>query len=109
MMESQKQYVRSDEHGVMRVGDTRVSLDSIVYAYLNNESPEFIRQGFPVLSLEEVYGAIAYFLGHRMEVEAYLERQARDAAAWKAKLEAEGISDPRWKEKLLQRLEAGTR
>lgn len=59
-----------------RVGDTRVSLDSIVYAFLNGESAESIAQSFPVLSLEQVYGAIAYYLANRGEVDAYLQAAA---------------------------------
>lgn len=53
---------------------TRVSLDSVAHAFLNGESAESIAQSFPVLSLEQVYGAIAFYLAHRDEVDAYLER-----------------------------------
>jgi uncharacterized protein (DUF433 family) len=56
------------------VAGSRVSLDSIVYAFLQGESPESIAQSFPVLTLEQVYGAVAFYLGHRAEVDAYLER-----------------------------------
>jgi len=44
------------------VTGTRVSLDSIVYAFLSGQSAEAIAQAFPVLSLEQVYGAITYYL-----------------------------------------------
>jgi len=44
------------------VAGTRVSLDSIVYAFLSGQSAEAIAQAFPVLSLEQVYGAITYYL-----------------------------------------------
>ena len=57
------------------VADTRVSLDSIVHAYWRGESPEAIRQNFEVLSAEEVFGAIAFYLRHRTEIDAYLARQ----------------------------------
>jgi len=64
-----------DEHdGGYWVAGTRVSLDSIVYAFLQGDSPESIAQSFPVLTLEQVYGAVAFYLGHRAEVDAYLER-----------------------------------
>jgi len=68
-------YVRSHENGALRVGKTRVSLDSVVYAFHQGHSAETIQQQFPSLSLEEVYGAIAYYLANREEVERYLERQ----------------------------------
>jgi hypothetical protein len=54
------------------VSGTRVSLDSIVYAFLSGESAESIAQAFPVLTLEQVYGAITFYLAHRDEVDRYL-------------------------------------
>ena len=68
-----KQYVDKSESGY-RVAGTRVSLDSIVYAYLEGLRPESIADDFPALTLEEVYGAIAYYLGHRDEVDLHLKR-----------------------------------
>ncbi len=51
---------------------SRVSMASIVYEYRDGSAPETIRQNFPTLSLEQIHGAIAFYLGHRKEVEAYL-------------------------------------
>jgi uncharacterized protein (DUF433 family) len=68
-----RDYVEKQEKGY-RIAGTRVSLDSIVYAYLEGLRPESIADDFPVLTLEEVYGAIAYYLGHREEVDSHLER-----------------------------------
>ena len=76
-MMNPKSYVRTDEHGVMRVGQTRVMLDGVVIAYWEGDSPESIRKQYPSLTLEDVYGAIAYYLGNRAEVDAYLERQEK--------------------------------
>ena len=59
--------------GVYMVSESRVSLDSIVYAFLSGQSAEAIAQAFPVLNLEQVYGAITYYLGHRDDVDRYLE------------------------------------
>ena len=53
---------------------SRVSLDSAVYQFLAGESPEGIVQSFPSLSLEQVYGAIAYYLAHRAEIDEHLKR-----------------------------------
>jgi len=55
-----------------RVADSRVSLDSVVYGFLRGETAETIAQNFPVLSLEQVYGAIAFYLANRDEIDAYL-------------------------------------
>jgi len=57
---------------------TRVSLDSIVYAFLRGASPESIAQSFPVLKLEEVYGAITYYLGHQADVDSLLQQHDRE-------------------------------
>ena len=67
-MRDEKPYVHTDEHGVLRVGATRVMLDAVIAAFQQGHSPETIRQQYPALSLEEVYGSIAYFLAHLDEV-----------------------------------------
>ena len=69
-------YVEQHDGGYWLQG-TRVSLESIVYRFLEGLSPENIADCFPGLTLEQVYGAITYYLGHRAEVDAYL--QAADA------------------------------
>jgi len=61
--------------GVYRVGGTRVSLDSVVYGFLEGQTAETIAQSYPALTLEQVYGAIAYYLANRPEIDTYL-RQA---------------------------------
>ena len=55
-----------------RIAGTRVSLDSVVYDYLSGLSPESIADNFDTLSLEQVYGAITFYLSHRNEVERHL-------------------------------------
>jgi len=59
--------------GVYRISGTRVSLDSVVYDFLRGSSPESIAQSIPVLTLDEVYGAIAFCLRHQTEIDAYLQ------------------------------------
>lgn len=88
-MNAKKQYVRCDEQSVMRVGHTRVMLDAIVAGFEQGHSPETLQQQYPALSLEEVYGAIAYYLAHRDEVTAYLNRQNELWEAWRAKSRAQ--------------------
>lgn len=67
-----KSYIEQREAGYW-VSGTRISLDSVVYSFLDGESPESIAQNFPLLSLEQVYGAIAFYLANRQFVDAYLE------------------------------------
>lgn len=89
-------YVTRDADGY-RVTDTRVSLDSVVYAYASGQTAESIAQSFPSLSLEQVHGALAYYLANREEVDAYLERS--DAEYETAREEARQ-ADPMFYQKL---------
>jgi uncharacterized protein (DUF433 family) len=75
-----KDYV-TQTNGAYRINDTRVSLDSVVYAFLNGQSPESILDSFPVLTLEQVYGAITYYLAHQEEIDVYLRQGEADFAA----------------------------
>ena len=67
-----KTYIEQRNVGYWIEG-TRISLDSVVYSFLNGESPESIAQNFPLLSLEQVYGAITFYLANREIVDTYLE------------------------------------
>ncbi len=83
-----KEYVEQRDGGYWVAG-TRLSLDSIVYSFLRGNSAESIARSFPLLTLEEVYGAIAFYLAHQTEVDAHLQngdeefellrKQAREA------------------------------
>jgi uncharacterized protein (DUF433 family) len=69
-----REYVE-ERDGNYYLAGTRVSLDSIVHAFRRGESPEAICQNFEILRLEEVYGAIAYYLANQGDIDAYLIRQ----------------------------------
>ena len=58
-----------ERNGGYYLAGTRVSLDSIVYAFRANESPETIRENFESLSLDQVQGAIEFYLAHQAEVD----------------------------------------
>ena len=96
--------LRVDDHSVVRMGDTRVSFDSIVYRHKQGDTPDEIHEGFPSVPLADIYAAISYYLRHQEEVEAYLAE--REAEAERIHQEAE--ADPANKalrEKLLARRE----
>ncbi|HKY27875.1 MAG TPA: DUF433 domain-containing protein [Pyrinomonadaceae bacterium] len=67
-----KEYVELYEGIAYRIAGTRVSLDSVVYEYKKGHSPESIQDSFPALTLEQVYGAIAYYLGNKEKIDQYL-------------------------------------
>src|SRR5262249_34298577 len=69
------EYVVRTPEGSWRVSGTRVSLDSVVHAYRDGATPEAIAADFPSLSLEQVHGALAFYLRHREEIDRYLTEQ----------------------------------
>jgi uncharacterized protein (DUF433 family) len=69
-----KEYI-DQRDGNYYVAGTRVSLDSIVHAFRRGESPETTCQNFELLGLEEVYGAVTYYLANQADIDAYLHRQ----------------------------------
>ena len=71
------EYVELRE-GVNYISGTRVSLDSIVYAYREGSSPEGICDDFEGLTLAQVYGAIAFYLDHQADVDLYLSRRREE-------------------------------
>lgn len=90
-------YVRQVDSGYYVAG-TRVSLDSVVYGFLGGQTAEAIAQSLPVLTLEQVYGAVAYYLAHRQEIDEYLAAQRHDFEAQRAAARA---ADPMFYQKLL--------
>lgn len=77
----EKQYVEKRDKGYWIAG-TRVSLDSVVLVFLDGLSPEtIVAECFPVLTLEQVYGTIAYYLSHRDEINVYLKQTESEFAA----------------------------
>ena len=83
-----------------RVAGSRVSLDSIVYCFWNGDSPETIVQSFPVLTLEQVYGAIAYYLDHQDAIDEYIKQGETD---YEARREAARKADPMFYQKMAER------
>jgi uncharacterized protein (DUF433 family) len=68
---------------VVRIKGHRIGLEHIVERYQEGYSPEEIGLDFPGLSLEKIYGVIAYYLHNQADVDAYIERvNARAEAAY---------------------------
>jgi uncharacterized protein (DUF433 family) len=67
----ERSYIEERDAGLY-IAKSRVSLDSVVYAFQQGSSPEEIQQDWPVLSLEQVYGAMTYYLANRAQVDEYI-------------------------------------
>jgi uncharacterized protein (DUF433 family) len=95
----EKNYVEKRDEAYWVAG-TRVSLDSIVLAFLDGLSPETIAvECFPVLTLEQVYGAITYYLAHRSDIDDCLRQMD---AEFEALRHATRAADPQFYAKLIQ-------
>jgi len=77
-----------DPHDVIRVRGTRVTLDSIVNAFLAGATAEDIAQQFPAVALADVYLIIAHYLNHTAEIDNYLSQRRSEATDLQQKVEA---------------------
>ena len=64
--------LRQGEGGTVYVGNTRVALEGVIFAYRQGRTPEEIQNAFDAVSLGDVYSVIGYYLHRRDEVERYL-------------------------------------
>src|SRR5919206_2846322 len=78
----------ADEAGVLRVNGTRVSLDSVIYAFDEGATAEEIAQAYPTLDLAAIYSVIGYYLQNRAEVEQYLEQKEVQREELKKEIES---------------------
>jgi uncharacterized protein (DUF433 family) len=93
----ENQYVEKRDEGYWIAG-TRVSLDSVTLSFLDGFSPEaIVTECFPTLTLEQVYGAITYYLAHRAEIDAYLQQAEAEFEALRQKTHE---ADPKFAKKL---------
>lgn len=94
--------LHTDRDGVIRVGGTRVTLDTVVYAFNEGFTAEEISLQYPSLELADIYSVISYYLHHRGEVDSYLEEREREAEEIRQKIEAR-IDSRGIRERLLAR------
>lgn len=95
--------LRTDENGVVRVGDSQVVLDLVIRAFNNGADPEGIVHGYPTLNLADVYAAIAYYLRNRKEVDEYLQARREEAERLRQEIEAKQPDRAELRAKLLTR------
>lgn len=105
VFEAQAVPLRTDEDGVIRVGNTRITLTTLVYAFDQGYTAEEIISDYPALHLADVYAVISYYLNNQDAVAAYLREQNSAAEAIRRAIEAK--PDYRlFRERLLARAEA---
>lgn len=95
--------LQTDRDGAIRVGGTRVTLDTVIHAFQAGADAREIAEGFPSLSLADVYTVIGYYLRHRQEIDAYLAEREEQAGEIRRQYEARLGSQEGLKERLLAR------
>ena len=87
----------TNSDGVVLVGKTRVTLDTVVAVFSQGAAAEEIVHRYPSLRLADVYHAIAFYLNHQQEVEAYLQQRHQQAQEIRkmneAKFDPQGLRD----------------
>ena len=90
------EYVEQHD-GAYGVAGTRVSLDSVIFAFNEGSTPEEIAQQYTTLNLADIYAVISYYLQNQVEVSEYLERRKTQRAELKEEVESQfdpqGIRD----------------
>lgn len=76
------------QDGSIRIGNSRVTLDSVVHEFNRGSTAEQIQDDFPGLTLREIYGAISYYLDHKDRMEEYLRNREREAQTVRQFVEA---------------------
>src|SRR5205085_8033140 len=97
----EQSYVEQHDGGYWIKG-TRISLDSVIYAFKRGAAPESIKRSFPLLSLEEIYGAITFYLAHEQEIDTYLAQSEKEFEAQAKEMNAQARQD---NPELFERLE----
>jgi uncharacterized protein (DUF433 family) len=90
--------IQMDKDGVLRMGGTRVTLDTVVGAIQRGRSAEEILESYPSLDLADIHAVISYYLRHRSEVEEYLEGRRRQAEEVRRENEARWPSEGFWEQ-----------
>jgi uncharacterized protein (DUF433 family) len=65
-------------NGGYYVSGVRISLESVVCSFNRGQSPEAIQENFPILKLSQIYGAIAFYLDHKAEIDQYIADTERE-------------------------------
>jgi uncharacterized protein (DUF433 family) len=87
-IETEAPPLRIDEHGTVRVGRTRVTLDTVIASYQDGATPEQIVLQYPSLSLADTYAVIGYYLRHAGQVDLFLAQRQREAEDLRQKIES---------------------
>ncbi|MEZ4736590.1 MAG: DUF433 domain-containing protein [Caldilineaceae bacterium] len=81
------QYFEIQTSDYIRLKGHRIGIEDIVDDYNEGYTPEEIIKKYPGLDLKVIYAAIAYYLHHRCEVDAYIDYLEAKAMTERSKWE----------------------
>jgi uncharacterized protein (DUF433 family) len=87
--------LRTDEHGAIRIGKTRILLELVIHAYYIGETPEGIVESYPSLTTSDVYAVIGYYLANREEIDVYVRQRDQQVDQILRDMEANLTSETR--------------
>jgi uncharacterized protein (DUF433 family) len=86
VLECETPPLQEDTTGAIRVGNSRVLLETVIRAFQDGASPESIVHRYSSLSLSDVYNVIGYYLRHQDTIEEYLHQREQLAESVQQKL-----------------------
>ena len=102
LLETQPLPLRTDNDGVIRVGNTRVTLETVIGAFKKGATPEQIAQDYTTLDLVDIYAVIAFYLYQSEAVDAYLAAQSEEGQQLRRQMESR-FDPPGIRDRLLAR------
>ncbi len=79
--------LKEDKTGLYRIAGTRVTLDSVLYAFKNGATTEEIALQYPPLELSDLYAVIGFYLKNKKAVDTYLNENEKAAEALQQKIQ----------------------
>lgn len=95
--------LRVTKEGVVRVGNTRIPLETVIEMFHEGASAEQVVDSFDVLSLADVFAVFSYYLNHRADVDDYMRESKEDAERVRREIEARQPDMFTLRQRLLER------
>jgi uncharacterized protein (DUF433 family) len=95
VIEAQAPPLRMDDTGAIRVGGTRVTLDTVIGEFLDGATAESIAEAYPAVSLADVYATIGYYLKHSEPIDEYLRRREASGEQLRRQIESSPDYQPK--------------
>jgi uncharacterized protein (DUF433 family) len=83
-------HIAIDERGRPRIVGNGLKVESIAIEHIKGQTPSQIQEGWPFLTLSQIYAALAFYYDHKVEMDAEIEAGDRQYQALRAAAIASG-------------------